>query len=135
MRKEKHVVFDDIVTGTTAATPAHSNSVFDNHLGKFDRFRFECVVDNLLGMTKLDVFVETSPDGEHWVHANGTPDNPPVAGQGDVHFSGTLPTPPLLGFGDSGANPLFAFARFQIFLGAATEGAHVKITVTPRDSR
>jgi hypothetical protein len=136
MRKEKRIVFDDYVKGATAAVPAYSSVQFNRLLGRFDRFALECIVDDVSASSALDIFIEHSPDGEHWLHKNGTADNPPVTGQGDVKWA-TLSTTAANtpGIGDSGSTPLFALARLQIFFGNSTTGAHIRVTVTPRDSR
>jgi hypothetical protein len=135
MRKQKLVIFDDLVTQTKPDQATYSSSVFNHHLGKFDRFSFECIVDNVISSSTLDVFIEHSPDGDHWVHQNGTKDKPPVVGQGDVAWPSLSTTAVNLKVGESGTGPLFALARFQIFFGVLAGTAHVKISVTPRDSR
>jgi hypothetical protein len=135
MRKASFIIFDDYVMGATASQPTFTSSKFHEVLGKFDRFALDCVVDNVSASTTLDVFVQHSPNGEQWLHANGAAENPPVAGQGNVSF-GSLPTTQTnFKVGDSGANPLLAFVRLQLFLGSGTARAHVKITVTPRDTK
>jgi hypothetical protein len=139
VRKASFVVFDDYVVGTTHLLPTYTDSWFNRALGKFDRFSFEVLVDNVTTSPgSLDIYVEHSPDALHWLHKNGTADNPPVAGSGDVKWAaGALSSsafnPPAIG--DSGASPLFAFARLQIFFGTSGTGGHIKITATPRDSR
>jgi len=135
MRRQKIVVFDDQLCFATPTNPAYSSAAFNAILGKFDRLRFECVVDNVRGFRPLDIFLQHSPDAEHWVHKNGTPDKPPVTGQGDVSWTTLSSTSVNYLVGDSGPSPTFSFARFQLIFSTGLGDAHVKITVTPRDAR
>ena len=143
MRRFNQLIFDEVIATQAGGVDVYyyTDQNLSNPLGHNDQLGMQAIADDLTGgtthggtnegglsvMVSLEIYLETSCDGRHWVRKNSAAEIPLS------WLSGTGPT--LLPYGqDDGARPSYGFVRFVLRLSAqAPASVHVRLYVTGRD--
>jgi hypothetical protein len=124
------VAYDSHLSTSGTSWIAYSSAGIQHKLAVFDQLAFEVVADEVAGMIpKLEVSLEHSADGEHFLPKAASPEIPET--QLDVVNPNVL-----LGF-DDGLKATLRFVRFKFKLTSANPGvrARVRVSATVNDIR
>jgi hypothetical protein len=122
VRKASQLVFDEYVSGP--GQRHYTSDRYSDGLGQFDQLALQVLVDDIDVTGKLDLVVQHSADGVHFVDKGALP-----IVSGALLERGRSMT---ITAADAGTTPSLTYVRFCVVLGV-TSSAHVRIYVTMRD--